>query len=1285
MGPEEFPLLVDETRLIRIPVRIGCTVQEAAVDSGSTLNIISDSCASRHNLPVEPCLRDIYIRMADGSRAKPGGEASITLTIGGESFVVDFLVLKTFPYDFLLGLNFMRSAPLDIVFSEGIVRVGQKRTVIEIPKSKDTNISLLLFKHLVLPPQTKKCVEVTGGMNGARHFLVEKAGTAPLTVPPVLSRARHVCHKRKKQPSKIWIAVENNTCRTIRLKRSQPIATATPVRDEECLSLALDSHAPSAPATPAPTIRSSLLNLGSHLTPDQRKQFSAMLSDESDKVFARHEFDLGRTTLLKHHIDTGDAPPIRSAPYRKSFTERQVVQDLVSNLKKAGVVRDSCSPWAAPVVLVKKKGGGHRLCCDWRKLNAITKKDAMPLPRIDDTLDRMAGCSFFTTMDLPSGYFQVDLEEDSIEKTAFVTPDGNYEFTAMGQGLCNAPATFQRLMHRVLGDLIFKCCQPYLDDIVIFSKSFEDHKRHVAQVLAALRAAGLKIRPDKCSFAQKEIKFLGHVVSADGVLPDPDKLRGVADFPAPRNVKEVQRFHGLCSYFRRFVPDFAVTAKPLTSLFNKGTPWTWGDDEELAFQALKYCLLAPPILAHPDFSRPFLVSTDASNYGVGAVLKQRRVDGEEQVIAYASRNLNQAETNYSATERECLAVIFAIVKFRPYLYGAKFSVITDHCALCWLMKVKNPNGRLVRWSLSLQDYDFEIIYKSGKKHLDADALSRCPVDPAPETSGDNHLLALDKEDGTSVSVRDLQEGEGWLRPILNVLKDPTTAATRTTRRRARSYAIRGGLVYRKVVEKEGQVKMAIVVPAPLRQQVLAAMHDHVTSGHLGVTKTWLKMRPRFHWPQMFKDVKKHVLSCLKCGAKNVCHQAPAGLLQPLAPTVTPFERVGLDSLGPFQQSIDGNVHILVLTDYTTRMAFAKAVPRATAEETAKFMVAEILTRHGTPRQVLTDRGTEYVNKTFDCIATTYGFTHLKTTAYRPQTNGLTERFNGTLAKMISAYTTDHKDWDRFLPHLVFAYNTSVHATTGYTPYFLLHGLEPTLGIEAQLNQGLAPAENFNFENIMYASRAREMAAAETTRSQQKAKERYDEKRREVVYQPGDQVWIRRMARPPGKTEKLLPAYLGPFRIIARTAPNDYEVEDAAGKHDIINVERMKKFYPRQEDPAPAPVTGATHPQPPPVVPTAGPAGNGAEVAFPPPPPLPDYLMFDNEPTEEELDEMAGENGADLAGYDSDATEIIGDDEEEEWFDAQSTHEEEEPTGYQTRSGRWSRPPGWLSRCAPSTL
>lgn len=413
-----------------------------------------------------------------------------------------------------------------------------------------------------------------------------------------------------------------------------------------------------------------------NLTGDQQQALLDLLQRYRD-VFALSPEELGRTDVIKYTIDTGDSPPVRLRPYRIPEIKKATVEKHVQDMLQRGIIRESTSPWCAPVVLVSKKDGGDRFCLDYRRLNRVTKKDSYPLPRIDSTLDALSGTKYFTTLDLMAGYWQCQLDESSKEKTAFITHRGLYEFEVLPFGVVNGPSHFQRVMECILRGLTYETCLIYLDDVILFSRSFEEHLERLEEVFQRFRGANLKLKPSKCHFACSKVNYLGHVVSAEGVQPDPEKISAVKEFPVPRTVKHVRSFLGLCNYYRKFVFNFAKIAAPLNNLTRKNTVFHWDDNCQQAFDTLKTALTEAPILAYPDFTIPFDLYVDASDEGIGMVLGQQQ-HGKEVVIAYAGRSLNSAEKNYSVTEREALSVVDGIKYFQSYLYGRKFTVHTDH-------------------------------------------------------------------------------------------------------------------------------------------------------------------------------------------------------------------------------------------------------------------------------------------------------------------------------------------------------------------------------------------------------------------------------------------------------------------------------------------------------------------------------------------------------------------------------------------------------------------------------
>ena len=426
-----------------------------------------------------------------------------------------------------------------------------------------------------------------------------------------------------------------------------------------------------------------------------------------------------------HDIDTGSTRPIRCNPRKLSPKKIKIQQELVDKMLEEGQIEHSVSAWSAPTVLVTKKDGTTRFCVNYRRLNNSTKKDAFPLPRIDDSLNSLSGQSWFSTLDLASGYWQVRLSEDAKPKTAFATHSGLFQFAVMPFGLCNAPATFERLMSQVMRGLHWKRCLVYIDDILVFGHDFESALQSLELVLIRVAEYGLQLKSTKCHLFRSSVPFLGHIVGRAGLECDPNKVSAVANWIPPSTIKGVREFLGFTGYYRRFVPDYSTVAQPLVRLLGKDCKFKWMDACQDAFKALRALLIKAPVLAFPKEDLPYIVDTDASDYGVGGVLSQC-IEGTEHVIAYYSKSLNPAPQKYCTSRRELLAVVATLDHFKGYVWGPKFVVRTDHAALVWLKNLKNIHGMLARWLAKLQQFHFDIIHRPGVQHGNADGLSRCP-------------------------------------------------------------------------------------------------------------------------------------------------------------------------------------------------------------------------------------------------------------------------------------------------------------------------------------------------------------------------------------------------------------------------------------------------------------------------------------------------------------------------------------------------------------------------------
>ena len=872
----------------------------------------------------------------------------------------------------------------------------------------------------------------------------------------------------------------------------------------------------------------------SHLVKDDRESLQSLLSSYSD-VFALDPSELGTTELVTHPINTGQHLPIKQPLRRTPFALRNKVEELVDDMLKQGVIEPSASPWASPIVLVQKKDGGIRFCVDYRKLNQITKLDEFPLPRIDDTLDILNGSKYFSALDLASGYWQVAMDEDSKEKTAFTTFAGLYQFRKMPFGLVNAPATFQRLMEIVLSGLARSVCVVYLDDVLVFGRTMEEHNVNLSKVTDRLREAGLKLRPGKCRFALTEVEYLGHVVSEHGVRADPKKVEAVRQFPVPQDVKTLRSFLGLASYYRKFVPGFAKIAGPLHALTKKDVPFAWTHNCQKAFDDLKELLINSPLLVFPDFSRPFVLETDASGAGLGAVLAQKQDDGSVHPVAYASRSLQSHEKNYGITELEGLGVVWAVKHFRPYLYGHSCEVFTDHSALTSLLNTPQPSGKLARWGMAIQVLNLTIKHRSGHSNVNADTLSRAPLSDSEDlTEPDGVIAAMDlAADSDHSALSAAQREDSDLSEIIvyletGVLPEDESRA-RTLVLSSSQYVIEDDVLYR--VEKDSTLR--IIPPRSQRQLLFTEAHAGVFGAHLSDTKVHSELRRHYWWHSMRADITHWTRACLVCNTYSP-GRAVHSPLTPI-PVNGPFDRVGVDVI-QFPTSSRGNKYAVVFMDYLTKWPEVFPTPDQTAATIANLLVREIVARHGVPSELLSDRGQAFLSELLKEVQVVLGYKKVNTTAYHPQTDGLVERFNRTLINMLAkTVERDGKDWDQRLPFVLFAYRASQQMSTQESPFFLLYGRDPRLPTQTVLSSKKT-RHDCNLKEYGASLARRTAEAWEDARkcigkAQKRQKNCYDRKARPPRFGVGDRVFLFKPADKTGPLRKFARPYHGPYRVV----------------------------------------------------------------------------------------------------------------------------------------------------------
>ncbi|CAB0039129.1 unnamed protein product [Trichogramma brassicae] len=680
----------------------------------------------------------------------------------------------------------------------------------------------------------------------------------------------------------------------------------------------------------------------------------------------------------------------------------------------------------------------------------------------------------------------------------------------------------------------------YIDDIIIATATYAEHLKWLEHVLKRINQAGLTINRDKSFFCRSEVKYLGVIVDKNGFRPDPDKIAPVTEMTAPKTLKQLRRFLGMASWYRKFLENFATIADPLNRLLKKNTKYIWGEEQQAAFERIKALIASAPMLSRPSFEHEFVVQTDASDSGLGAVLTQT-IDGEEKVLCFASRTLNKAERNYSVTERECLAVLWAIQKFRPYVEGYRFRVITDHSSLRWLHNLRNPTGKLSRWSLELQQFDYIVEHRKGTNNVVPDALSRLYEDESDEAQVASIIINEKAEDS-------------WYNKLLAKVKTDPTKYPYHKAIGSTLYHYRPDPFIDDVVDDQDAWKL--IVPREKRHRVLFECHEEPTSGHLGRHKTYERLAMRYYWPSAHRDVTKYVRECQICQQCKVQQLAPAGLMGRRAVT-RPWSVVAGDTMGPFPRSAQGNEYIIIFMDLFTRWIEAIPVRKANARTIRKHLLERVFLRFGAPEVFHSDNGTEYKNNLVDEFLTERGVIHSTIPIYTANANPV-ERVNRTYKTMMISYIKeDHKTWDEHIYELTFAFNTAVHDSTGVSPAFLNLGRNPEIGHSVRRKEAEAAliaeedeariAWAMRMENL---SGIRDKATENSQQAQERQAQYYNKKRRDVTFKANDKVWRRNRILSSGAkgiAAKLGRRFRGPCKVSKVLGSNVYQLIGESGE------------------------------------------------------------------------------------------------------------------------------------------
>lgn len=881
---------------------------------------------------------------------------------------------------------------------------------------------------------------------------------------------------------------------------------------------------------------------------------------------------------IVHHINLkpGSSPAF-CRPYKTSLPQREAMEKEIEELLSKGFIRRSRSPWSSPTFFVPKKDGKLRMVINYTKVNALCELDRYVLPLMSDCLDRLRGAKVFSSLDAVSGYYQIRVHPPDVPVTAFTTPFGNFEFLVLPFGLASAPSTFARLMDSIFPSSFRKFLVWYLDDLLIFSVSPEEHVKHLNLVLQKLKEHQIFLKPSKCSFFQEKVTFLGHQVSSSGVSCDDSKISAVRDFPTPKDVTGVRSFLGLVGFYGRFIKDFSTVAAPLSDLTKRGIPFHWNDKEQEAFDSLKKSLISAPILLPPNPRQPFVLETDASGIGLGAVLSQEDDSGDLRPVSFHSRKLSKHETNYAVHEKETLAVVDSIQKFRHLLEGTHTKVITDHSSIKYLLTQPNLSGRQARWLEKLQGLDLSIVYRPGPQNHIADSLSRFP------SSGFLNLIStsLSLETVLTNSIKAGYSQDPFLSGVIKVLageeplKSPPAGVVSVLHR----YLLQDGLLY-KIDDKSPRLCVPRI--PQIITKILQEHHDSPLAGHHGFEKTYSSVSKLFYWRKMDKSVKEFVRSCFTCQRVKpsvTLHPPPF----PLDVPEKPWESISLDFIGPLPKSSLGHDSVLVFVDRFSKMAhFAPTTTTVDALGTAKLFINHVFRLHGLPTSIISDRDPRFVSSFWKEIFRALGISLNISTSNHPQTDGQTEVVNKQLGNYLKSFaSTSPSTWDSLLPLAEISHNSSRHSSTRFSPFEVCYSFAPRFPsdfvVPSNLSSSRAGYFLKEFDNVFRSCRD---SIHEAQIRQSSSNFRPSTL---PSYKAGDLVLLDSSSTfsPSSKAlpSKFRPSFLGPFMVtkVTRTTVT-LNLPPTMRVHPVFHLSKIKPFVPNDELSFP----GRVVPPPPPI-------------------------------------------------------------------------------------------------------
>lgn len=956
-----------------------------------------------------------------------------------------------------------------------------------------------------------------------------------------------------------------------------------------------------------------------------RKELSELCNDFVD-IFALPNDKMTVNNFYEQKLRLKNDQPVYCKNYRLAPAQKKEINEQVDKLLKNNLIEPSVSSFNSPLILVPKKSQNGqrkwRMCVDYRLLNKNLVADKFPLPRIDDILDNLGKAKHFSVLDLFSGFHQIPLSKESREMTAFSTENGSFQWKVLPFGLNVAPNSFSRMMQLAFSGLPPQAMFIYMDDIIVIGTSIKDHLENLKLVFEICRKYNLKINPEKCEFFRPEVHFLGHVCSENGIKPDSKKLEAIDKYPKPVDKESTRRFTAFANYYRRFIKNFAEIARPLHLIQKKNTPFVWDNECDESFEKLKILLKTPPVLAYPDWTKEFIVTVDSSIFACGGVLSQI-IDGHDKPISYISKTYKKGELNKAIIEKELLAIHFAITTLRPYLYGTKFTVRSDHRPLVYLYNMKDPSSKLTRIRLDLEEYNFEIIHIKGKDNVVADALSRISIDDLKAVfDDDKQILAVTRAQTRKAHINnDKNEENPEQFKMPKVYEElgrqfdknmPRIKCTMENKRLIlRAYQNHKPLIQFDVAENktisleriltklendaskneirkiqlpkddkllqlysENEIRalgekylknlqLVLINTAEktndknIQNELIKRYHDDpLFGGHMGQKKIYEKLRSRFYWKNMQKDIAKFVKECTKCHVNKPKNSIKMPMMLTKTPQC-PFDTIIIDTIGRLPKSQNGNEYAVTLVCDLTKYLVTSAIPDKSANTIAKAIMNDFILIYGLPKEIRSDCGTEYKNQIIDALCKMLRVDHKFTTPYRHESVGSIERNHRFFNEYIRSYIDNINEWEEYLKYFTFCYNISTHTSfdNKYSPYELIFSKKANLPHHLTNNivEPIYNIENFANEAKYRLQNAHKIASKLLDKSKLRNKLQYDRTSNCVDISLDDKVFVK--TQPYDKYKAI---YQGPFVVKAINTPNVDIYEESTGKLKTVHMNRLAK-------------------------------------------------------------------------------------------------------------------------------